>query len=337
MGMGPPAELGMSMEIENRVMFSWSHGQRALLAFMALLFFVTPAGAEPALILIDEVKLAKLLPPLEGVKKLEASGVAAHGEQLYIVFDNIDQVGRIAHTLRPHPTNGWLELQSAHEGFEGIAVEADGRISVVVEQDRKKQAHLLSWLAEPRLHTDAPIHADGMRRFRVENKGYEGMAIHHHQGEESLFLLCEGNRCMDDGGEPQGVIHRYIRNERQGPWRFGETLSLKGLADFKDYSGLAIDDQGRIAVVSQKDAKVWIGQLLADGQIESRGIYTIDESRFGEGAGQGRRLCGNKRAKKRVYKRIEGVSWLGRERLVMVSDKEKKSCKSQAVHLFRIP
>ncbi|MBT8468922.1 MAG: hypothetical protein KJN97_09250 [Deltaproteobacteria bacterium] len=95
-------------------------------------------------------------------------------------------------------------------------------------------------------------------------------------------------------------------------------------AEFEDYAGISYRD-GRLAVVSQSSARVWIAEvdrkarLLVDG---SQAIY---------------------RFPKKGYCNVEGVAWLSEDTLVCVSDKKKgrqpEKCaeKDQSIHIFRIP
>ena len=158
--------------------------------------------------------------------------------------------------------------------------------------------------------------------FKAANKGFEGLAFHRHGGADWLYAMCEGNRCTDakTGG---GRVHAYRRDDA-GLWRHDHQIDLPLSAEFEDYAGLSVRGM-RLAVVSQADACVWIGDIEAHG----RGFV---------GDGTTYALPGDD------YCNVEGVAWLSDDELVLVSDKRKKGkqpkrCKEQdqSIHVMRIP
>jgi len=88
-------------------------------------------------------------------------------------------------------------------------------------------------------------------------------------------------------------------------------------------------DGDRIAVISQVSSALWLGRLAPSGwEVAGDGIcYALPR-----GADGGI-----------VYGTAEGVSWMGPDQLVMVSDKAKPDqdplcrAKDQSIHLFEIP
>jgi hypothetical protein len=90
-------------------------------------------------------------------------------------------------------------------------------------------------------------------------------------------------------------------------------------------------DNGRVAVVSQANSMLWVGQLDdANWAWHNAGqLYEFPRADDGEIR----------------YGNIEGVSWLSQSRIVTVSDKRKKknqpdkrlSEKDQSIHIFDIP
>ena len=118
-------------------------------------------------------------------------------------------------------------------------------------------------------------------------------------------------------------IHAFERAADES-WRWSHELTLPEAAEFEDYSAIAIDGD-RVAVVSQRSARLWIGRLDASGEgFEAGGtVY-----RFPKGG---------------KYCNVEGVSWLGEDRLLMVSDRKKRNqslacaARDQSIHIFAIP
>jgi len=104
-------------------------------------------------------------------------------------------------------------------------------------------------------------------------------------------------------------------------------IALPSSLDFKDYSAVALRGD-RLAIVSQKSARMWIGKLrVKDWTIRDDG-RTYDFPRNEKG--------------KRLYCTIEGVDWLSDNSFVMVSDKCKKGYPNrcgrtdQSIHIFRL-
>jgi hypothetical protein len=90
-------------------------------------------------------------------------------------------------------------------------------------------------------------------------------------------------------------------------------------------------DQGRVAVVSQVNSMLWVGQFDEAGWTWRDPGQLYEFPRSDEGAIR--------------YGNIEGVGWLSPTRIVTVSDRRKKknqpdkllSEKDQSVHTFDIP
>ena len=96
---------------------------------------------------------------------------------------------------------------------------------------------------------------------------------------------------------------------------------------FEDYSSVAVLDD-RIAVVSQRSSALWVGRLdPAAWRVAGAGVcYEFPHNAVGQVA----------------YCTVEGLAWLGNDRIVVVSDAaggRGGSCqdKQQSVHVFRIP
>jgi hypothetical protein len=113
-------------------------------------------------------------------------------------------------------------------------------------------------------------------------------------------------------------------------WRHCRAIPLPNSLPFVDYSGMSIDD-GRVAIVSQMNSMLWVGQLnQADWTCRDAGqLYEFPRSDNGSIR----------------YGNIEGVGWITPSRIVTVSDRRKKksqpdkglSEKDQSIHIFEIP
>ena len=97
---------------------------------------------------------------------------------------------------------------------------------------------------------------------------------------------------------------------------------------FEDYSSIAADGD-RLAVVSQVNSALWVGNLAPSSwDIVDEGItYTFPLTAVGQV----------------IYCNIEGISWTESNRIVVVSDKAKSKQeelvreKDQSIHIFEIP
>ena len=117
---------------------------------------------------------------------------------------------------------------------------------------------------------------------------------------------------------------------RRGPrnWNRVAKIRLPETVLFEDYSGITVAGD-RIAIVSQVSSALWLGHLAPDSwQVTGPGTsYALPADAEGNV----------------VYGTAEGVSWIGPDRVVMVSDKAKpeqdRRCraKDQSIHIFRIP
>ena len=270
--------------------------------------------------LIREEKLFRLIPGRTRASRLEASGVALIDDSTALVaFDNLNQIARIDASLKRSPRNGFWRAPSVGAGFEDIATDRArgstfGLIEAVEDLDGVLRGFVSEYDHQRQLRQCMPLPG----QFRKDNKGFEGLAHVRHQGREHLLALREANST---GG--RGRIDVYVRRA-SGAWRRSHRISLPDEARFKDYSALAYRD-GRIAIVSQKSARLWVGQLDPRRQRLVRGSGTVY------------RFPGKN------YLNVEGIDWLSADTLIAVSDRKKKDQPArcgrtdQSIHVFRVP
>ena len=282
--------------------------------------------------LLQERKLADLLPEQPTVGRLEASGVVAREGHFVIIFDNTGQVARIDASCAPASANQWFPAHDDAPGLEDLTYSAqqqrfygviealpvpgmvDTYQAQVVEYD-----HHFVWQAQDRL----PF------TFTGANKGFEGIATLQRTDEEYVLALCEGNHCRSGhDGEQKGNGRIQIFQRTTHGWQHVGTIKLPKAVQFEDYASLDIRGE-TVAVLSQASSQVWLGTLN-----ESAWTF-LDDGRIW-------RLPGDEHGQP-TYCNAEGVSWLTADQLVVVSDKRKqgapKRCKAkeQSVHIFRIP
>jgi hypothetical protein len=278
-----------------------------------------------------EFKISELLDPNSN-GKYEASGVCFSDGCLYVVFDNLPHIARLGYPLAVgDPMNELVEQGRKKRGFEGITYyEPERRFLIICEalKDRRGDRrpaieaydHKLQRLGRDRL--DFIVDA--------KNKGMEGIAYARLDGEDCVLCLCEGNKCKGGkkGQEPGGGRIRVYRASGD-KWDFQRTLKLPKAVRFEDYSGIDVDGT-RIAVVSQVNSALWIGELRADGQGFLDDGKTFHFPRDDAG--------------KKIYCNIEGIAWTAPDEIAVVSDRrdkdeQKRRCKrkDQSIHIFRIP
>ena len=294
-----------------------------------------PSGVQ--LRLEHEAKLDELVEPLDRSlgRRLEASGVLAKDGCFYVIFDNLPDIVRLGPGLVPGASENHVFTQERREadGFEDIAhdpgsdrflalIEAvpvrTGTYQAKVHQYDGSLRYLRSdWL-------DFPL-ADA-------NKGLEGLTCVRRDGRTWLLAVCEGNRCLGGsaGRRPGGGrIQVFTEEGPRGGWVHTGTIKLPRTLEFEDYSGISAAGD-RLAVVSQESSALWVGRLRADGTdlVDEGAVFRFPTDSRGRS----------------VYRTVEGVSWLGDDRVVVVSDKVKPGskdragrAKDQSIHIFTIP
>lgn len=286
--------------------------------------------SRPILEVVRERKLAELLPEPSNGGVLEASGVIVKDRNYYVVFDNIRRMARVSRSLVGAARNAeWLGRRRPGEGYEDIAYSPhQRRFYLLIEAEKHPDGTFKSVIEE------CDERGRYLRRswvnfsFESRNNGFEGLCAVRSAGADYLLALCEGNHCAPGrkGRKPgNGRIHVLHKATRS--WKSVAVIKLPSVLEFKDYA--SVDLRGdRIAVVSQKSAKVWIGKLrVKDWTIVDNG-RTYEFPRSSKG--------------KRLYCTVEGVAWLSPTTLVAVSDLRKEGypdrCAQtdQSIHIFKI-
>ena len=278
--------------------------------------------------IIKERKLKELLP---GIVRLEASGVVACDNNYYVVFDNFPKIARINSDLTRGKTKEiWMNTNGKGPGFEDIAYDKKNkRFYTVVEALETKGKTF-----KGKIYTfDENIRRVKKNwvnvKFDDKNKGFEGLEHLWRGKEEYLLALCEGNKCRGgkQGKKPGGGRIKVLQKDKN-KWKKAHTIKLPKTLRFEDYASLTL--RGRhIAIVSQQNAELWIGKLNSNTwKISGKG-HTYRFPRTPKGL--------------KPYGNVEGACWIGRNRLVVVSDKKKREqdsiCKTkdQSIHIIELP
>ncbi|MFJ2769260.1 hypothetical protein [Streptomyces sp. NPDC087300] len=306
------------------------------------------AKAVAELRLVKEAKIQELIGDAAG-SRLEASGVLYRDGVFLVVCDNLPFVIRISAELSAKaPENGVLGANGrtdrgkkgkkepkAHkadeaEGYEDLAYDpSSGRHYTLSEAVPVKpegfRAQVQEYDARLRPHGTAPLDF----ALSDANKGMEGLEWVERGGTGYLLALCEGNRCKGgkEGRTPGGGRIQVFRRGKAA-WDHAETIQLPASLPFEDYSSVSVRD-GRIAVLSQASSALWVGRLSPKKwQVDEGTVYSLPTDDKG----------------RTVYGTAEGVSWVSRDHVVVVSDRAKKGpendhfrAKDQSIHLFLVP
>lgn len=293
--------------------------------------------AGPDLRLVAEARVADLIGDAGG-RRLEASGVVAVRGQFYVIFDNAPDIGRLDAALAPGDGNLLVsqEERDGDLGFEDIAYDPDGdRFFLLVEAARRDD----ELMARVHEHDGSLVYrrSDWLDvPLRRRNKGLEGLTFVRRNGDAHLLGMCEGNRCRDgDAGRRPGGgrIHLFTERAAQDPepvtrWERAATIRLPETVWFEDFSSLSMMGD-RVAVVSQSSSALWVGTFRTSGwELDGEGrIHRFPRDDEGRA----------------TYCNVEGVSWVGPDRVVVVSDKAKATqgqrcrAKDQSIHVFDVP
>jgi hypothetical protein len=269
--------------------------------------------------LVAERPLEKLLD--DDGTRLEASGVVARGDWLYVVFDDTTDVARVRDDLSEAE---WLETDGSGPGYEGIAWSPEEqRFHCVIESDKRDGNHygrVATYDASFSLIDEAWLRIP----LSSDNKGFEGLAVVHREGKAYVLALHEGH--PDDArsdGSVRGRIEVFAQKGDGDGWRHEATLKLPKDVRFADWSGLDIRD-GRVAVTSQQSSALWLGELAADEWAFTGEGETYLFPRDGDGDPR--------------YLTIEGVALLDRGRVAVVTDLDKTDTarRDRAIHIFAL-
>lgn len=281
--------------------------------------------------LVRERRLLGLIAPPAGSSVLEASGVIAKGGDYYVIFDNIRRVARIDPRLAEGASrNGWFGPARSGDGYEDIAFSPNSRrFYLLVEAEKHPDGTYKGMIDQ----------CDEAGRFKgrhwidfpleKRNTGFEGLAVVRRAGKDHLLALCEGNRCRGGrkGRKPGGGRIQVLLRQG-GVWKPIACIKLPSNVEFEDYSAVALRGD-RIAVISQRTSRLWIGRLSTkDWTISGKGrLYDFPRTKKGRP-----RYC-----------TLEGLCWLSDTTFVLVSDLSKRSYRAgcskrdQSIHVFRLP
>ena len=285
----------------------------------------------PPLVLVAERKLTDFIDPPTPGGVLEASGVIAKGADYYVVFDNVRRIAKIHRSLEPgSKRHSWFGPKRDGEGYEDIAFSRNTRRFYLLIEGEKHPDGTYKALID-----ECDESAQYKRRrwvdfaFEERNTGLEGLSAVRWRGQDFLLVLCEGNRCRGGraGRKPGGGRLQVLQCSGRR-WKPVARIKLPPTAAFEDYSAVSVRGH-RIAVLSQRSSRLWIGTLrFGDWTIADEGTtYEFPRTKNG----------------KIKYQTLEGLCWLTDRSFVCVSDLSKPHHKKrhqktdQSIHVFKLP
>jgi hypothetical protein len=310
-----------------------------------------------------ELPFAALYDDNKGQKTYEASSIVKKDDNFYAVCDNSWAISKFTTKLTPFSKDN-VQLGTP---YPEDAVDESGYESIFWDKDS------FYVVRESVEHDDSDYHAVveqitlGLNDYTVvekcstefefegTGKGFEGAVSLRDTNNELIILgLCEGNYCSQkyksDAGHGRVVVmkkrtvsaKKATNTTASCEWETIKTIHLPKSAYFRDYSDIAINDKGRVAITSQEDSQLWVGQLL--GQDPATKLWNVDEMELDSEDDDVYDFPKNSNCET-IYCNIEGVEWLNDEMIVAVSDKMKGKgkqdflCfdKDQSVHVFVLP
>jgi hypothetical protein len=303
-----------------------------------------------------ELPFAALFKDNKGQNRYEASSIILKDNSFYAVCDNSWAVSKFSTSLDPFsPANVQIGTPNPDDvedsGFEAIFWDEDS-FYVVRESVQHADSHFHAIVEQVALGENNYTVVEACSsdfKFEGTSKGFEGAVSIRDASNEMIILgLCEGNYCSEtrkfDRGNGRIVAMKRILEEdgTTCTWSAVRTISVPPSAFFHDYSDIAIDAKGRVAITTQEDSQVWIGQML--GQDPDTGLYDLDAMELDPSVHSVFDFPKNNECET-IYCNIEGVEWLNDQTIVVVSDKMKGKgkqdflCfdKDQSVHVFVLP
>ena len=274
--------------------------------------------------LVKECKISELLPECYKNTRLEASGVLVKEDYFYVIFDNLPHIAKIQKGLN---SKGVLLRQRGDSSdFEDITYDERKHKFYVVVEASKFDKNVYKAKIEEYDKEFRFVESNWMDfTFKSKNNGFEGLAYIGREEKNYILALCEGNKCKGGKkGRKPGGGRIQIFQKVPDHWERIDQMKIPQAVQFEDYAGLSLIGD-RVAITSQASSALWLG-VLASGAWKFIDDGTIYQFPKGEG-----------------YCNIEGVAWITRTQIVVVSDKRKSdqdeicSRKDQSIHIFNIP
>jgi hypothetical protein len=305
-----------------------------------------------------ELPFAALFRDHKGQRKYEASSVIVVNDSAYAVCDSSWAISKFDVHLTPFSTRnvqiGSVNREIDDSGYEAFFHE-NGIFYVVresVQHDDEKYYAIVEELDLTEPDYSVVNKCSTEYNFEGDSKGFEGAITIRDLNNEMIILgLCEGNHCSETHKNEAGngrlvamrkTIEVLPNRKSRCTWTTIRMINIPSSAYFKDYSGITMDDSGKVGISSQENSQFWVGQLL--GKDNTTGLWDIDEVEFDLKDAKVYDFPKNDNCET-IYCNVEGVHWLKDDMIIAVSDKMKGRgkqdfiChdKDQSVHVFVLP
>ena len=312
-----------------------------------------------------ELPYAALFKDHKGQKKYEASDVTIVDDEVFSVCDNSWAISRFSKSLLPFNEKNVQvgdpdRVPDEDSGYEAI-FHHEGLFYVVRESvyhgdheegelNTEQAGDYHAIIEELELsENDYTVVNECQCEFEFEgdSKGFEG-AVAFPDENDILYVLglCEGNHCSESRkneiGNGRVVLMKKSEDQEMAQciWTTVRVIDLPESAAFLDYSAIDINSDGRVAITSQEDSALWLGQAKG----VSNGVIDPDTFEFDVDSGKVLHFPKDSGCHT-IYCNIEGIHFMNDEMLMAVSDKMKGRgrqdfrChdKDQSIHAFVIP
>lgn len=273
---------------------------------------------------VQEIKFYKLFSGYNSSDNFEGSGVYAMGNYYYVVFDNMYKIGKILNTLPNNSSsNSLVGSGSGNSNYEAITYNPMSVTNwyVIVESAQNGSSYYpqvrqfsssLAFLSSS--WTNVAYTAS------ASNKAFEGAAYIYRNGIDYLLTLSESSNSIN------------VMQKIGSTWNRITQFTIP--VTFTDYSDLALYGD-KIAVLSQENAKLWVGHLSSTNWSIAGASVTYD---FPKGDSNGNVGMGNYV----LYGNLEGVSFINDSTIVTCTDKKSssqpsyQSYKDQSLQIWKI-
>ncbi|GIL81172.1 hypothetical protein Vretifemale_10069 [Volvox reticuliferus] len=306
---------------------------------------------------VKEMPFSGLFPELKRTRRFEGSGIAYAKGSYWVVFDSLRSLGQV--DLRfsfRGPFNKLVGPVGEESQFEGISYDNVTDTFFVLRESMEHEEHGLVPLTEELRLTEGGNNYEVLGRCIVPfalqdvNKGFESLVVFWRDGKRHMLGLCESNFCKTVlGPDPPGLQRgngRLVWATYHAPedeydecrWDVQKVIHLPSDAYLLDYSAISFRGEfgADVAVVSQEDAAVWVGSF------DWKEMEFVDTNSDGTRMGRIYHFPRTSECRKQ-YCNVEGVAWIDEDRLVVTSDKSKRTqdfrCmeKDQSLHIIALP
>jgi hypothetical protein len=334
-----------------------------------------PDFADNSLKLAHQETLAGLLLQPKGQFEFKATDMAVKGSDFYVVYESSWALSKIGNAMTPFsPGNvqiGDPDREPEESTYEAVVYDSVQDIFHAVrgivptdegDDDEVDFRALIDEMQISKDGLDYTVKQTCISEFEFDGqtRGFTGaVGLRDAAGELYMLALCEGNACTSGGkvGRGRALLMRKStetkvhRKNRDYPcaWETYRELEIPSDAAFHDYSALSVSANGRVAITSKADSRVWLGWLshwdeekfLFDPK-KSQIVAEPDNNDYDDLKTGTLNFPRNDDCEQE-YCNIEGVHWLNDNILVTVSGKARDTqdfkcvARDQSIHAFSIP